>query len=250
MPQAKQPLTGRTALVTGGATRVGAAIGRTLHAAGAHLVIHYRRSSAHAEELQAELEAERPGSVSLLQADLLDTAGLPALIDAVVAAGYAAATIIGGTGGRMAHTLANALLLTRERRIELDWVTSHARISALFDQGADVHVALPDYREIFAAHTAPVLKNEFRRIRNKMPDERIHLAEDRAFDELERPAAVSAGFQHLRAEDVGGHQVRRELDALEGQPECLRERPDQQGLRGAGHARNQAVAADEQGHKQ
>ena len=58
---------------------------------------------------------------------------------------------------------------------------SAALISALFDQGADVHVALPDYREIFAAHTAPVLKSEFRRIRNKMPDERIHLAEDRAF---------------------------------------------------------------------
>lgn len=58
---------------------------------------------------------------------------------------------------------------------------SAALISALFDLGADVHVALPDYREIFAAHTAPVLKNEFRRIRDKMPDERIHLAEDRAF---------------------------------------------------------------------
>jgi starch synthase len=41
---------------------------------------------------------------------------------------------------------------------------SAALISALFDQGADVHVALPDYREIFAAHTAPVLKSEFRRI--------------------------------------------------------------------------------------
>ncbi len=58
---------------------------------------------------------------------------------------------------------------------------SAALISALFDQGADVHVALPDYREIFAAHMAPVLKNEIRRIRDKMPDERIHLAEDRAF---------------------------------------------------------------------
>jgi starch synthase len=58
---------------------------------------------------------------------------------------------------------------------------SAALISALFDQGADVHVALPDYREIFAAQTAPLLKNEFRRIRDKMPDERIHLAEDRAF---------------------------------------------------------------------
>jgi thiamine pyrophosphokinase len=62
-----------------------------------------------------------------------DATDLELAIDAVVAAGYAAATIIGGTGGRMAHTLANALLLTRERRIELDWVTSHARISALFD---------------------------------------------------------------------------------------------------------------------
>ena len=58
---------------------------------------------------------------------------------------------------------------------------SAALISALFDQGADVHVALPDYREIFAAQTAPLLKDEFRRIRDKMPDERIHLAEDRAF---------------------------------------------------------------------
>jgi len=58
---------------------------------------------------------------------------------------------------------------------------SAALINALFDQGADVHIALPDYREIFAAQTAPLLKNEFRRIRDKMPDERLHLAEDRAF---------------------------------------------------------------------
>jgi starch synthase/alpha-amylase len=58
---------------------------------------------------------------------------------------------------------------------------SAALISALFDQGADVHVALPDYREIFTARMAPVLKAEMRRIQDKMPDERIHLAEDRAF---------------------------------------------------------------------
>jgi starch synthase len=58
---------------------------------------------------------------------------------------------------------------------------SAALISALYDQGADVHVALPDYREIFAAHQEPILQNEFRRIREKMPNERVHLAEDRAF---------------------------------------------------------------------
>ncbi len=58
---------------------------------------------------------------------------------------------------------------------------SAALINALFDQGADVHVALPDYREIFAAHMAPALQKEIGRIRDKMPDERVHLAEDRAF---------------------------------------------------------------------
>ncbi len=58
---------------------------------------------------------------------------------------------------------------------------SAALISALFDEGADVHVALPDYRAIFSGHLAPVLRNELNAIRNKMPDERIHLAEDRAF---------------------------------------------------------------------
>jgi starch synthase len=62
---------------------------------------------------------------------------------------------------------------------------SAALISALFDQGADVHVALPDYRTIFSrgapAHPPPLIIRELNTIRSGMPDERIHLAEDRAF---------------------------------------------------------------------
>jgi starch synthase len=58
---------------------------------------------------------------------------------------------------------------------------SAALISALFKQGADVHVALPDYRAIFSDHLAPFLKEEQRIIRKTMPGERIHLAQDRAF---------------------------------------------------------------------
>ncbi|UCH22148.1 MAG: glycogen/starch synthase [Deltaproteobacteria bacterium] len=58
---------------------------------------------------------------------------------------------------------------------------SAALISALFEQGADVHVALPDYRSIFSDRLAPVLQKEINRIQRKMPDDRIHLAEDRAF---------------------------------------------------------------------
>ena len=58
---------------------------------------------------------------------------------------------------------------------------SAALISALVEQGADVHVAMPDYRAIFSDGLAPILKEEFSKIRRKMPDDRIHLAEDRAF---------------------------------------------------------------------
>jgi starch synthase len=58
---------------------------------------------------------------------------------------------------------------------------SAALVSALFEQGVDVHIAIPDYRAIFSDGLAPVLKKEFSKIQRKMPDDRIHLAEDRAF---------------------------------------------------------------------
>jgi starch synthase/alpha-amylase len=63
---------------------------------------------------------------------------------------------------------------------------SAALITALFEQGADVHVALPDYRSLFADRLAPFLRKEQRTIRNVMPDDRLHLAEDRAFFYLNR----------------------------------------------------------------
>jgi pteridine reductase len=72
------------ALVTGAAKRVGAEIARTLHAAGARVAIHYRNSAAEAQALASELDAARGDSAATYQADLLDTASLPALVDAVV----------------------------------------------------------------------------------------------------------------------------------------------------------------------
>jgi pteridine reductase len=57
-------------LITGGARRIGAQIARTLHAAGARILLHYRSSTAAAKELGAELNAARPGSAALFAADL------------------------------------------------------------------------------------------------------------------------------------------------------------------------------------
>jgi len=72
---------GSIVLITGGAKRVGAAICRRLHAAGANLMLHYRQSAGEARLLQAELNHVRAESVALIQADLLDLKALPAMID-------------------------------------------------------------------------------------------------------------------------------------------------------------------------
>jgi pteridine reductase len=74
----------KVVLITGGAKRVGAAICRRLHAAGANLMLHYRTSAGEARLLQAELNHARASSVALIQADLLDTAKLPSLIEQTV----------------------------------------------------------------------------------------------------------------------------------------------------------------------
>ena len=76
-------LEGRTALVTGAARRVGAEIATQLHAAGADVAVHYRHSGNEAAELVARLNAVRPDSAAAFQADLLDTASIPALVAAV-----------------------------------------------------------------------------------------------------------------------------------------------------------------------
>ena len=64
-------LTGKTALVTGGAKRVGAAICRRLHAAGANVMVNYLRSGKAARGLVAEFNAQRANSAAMIKADLL-----------------------------------------------------------------------------------------------------------------------------------------------------------------------------------
>ena len=87
MPEsAASPLDGKVALVTGSARRLGAAIVRRLHAAGARVAVHYRSSSADADTLVASLNEARRDSAVALQADLLDVESLPGLVGSVVGA--------------------------------------------------------------------------------------------------------------------------------------------------------------------
>jgi starch synthase len=58
---------------------------------------------------------------------------------------------------------------------------SASLIQALFDQGADVHVALPHYRTMFGGRYGPLAKFRCQAAQGGMPIERVHLAEDRIF---------------------------------------------------------------------
>ena len=78
-------LNGKVALITGAARRIGAAIATTLHRNGANIGVHYRKSSADAEALVDRLNAERPDSAALFQADLNDTEALPNLVEKLIA---------------------------------------------------------------------------------------------------------------------------------------------------------------------
>jgi len=54
-------------------------------------------------------------------------------------------------------------------------------VTALFDLGADVHVALPHYRQLFRLDAQALEGEALRRYKAKLPGRRLHLAEDSIF---------------------------------------------------------------------
>lgn len=84
MTDSHSKLDGRWALITGAGKRIGACIARKLHSAGANVAIHYRGSKGPALAVATELNELRPGSAITVGADLLDIAGLPALVDEII----------------------------------------------------------------------------------------------------------------------------------------------------------------------
>ena len=58
---------------------------------------------------------------------------------------------------------------------------SASLVSALYRQGADVHVALPHYRRMFHIDVGKLISNELRVYMSNLHNSRIHLAEDRIF---------------------------------------------------------------------
>jgi len=83
MAQNTEIFSGKVALVTGAAHRIGARIARSLHAQGMDMVLHYRDSEVATRVLAAELVLSRPDSVLLHRADFNRCHEFPGLIERV-----------------------------------------------------------------------------------------------------------------------------------------------------------------------
>ena len=84
MERMSDSLIGRTALITGGARRLGRAAAMALAARGVRLVIHYNKSSADAHSLVEGLH-DYGVEAWAIQADLKDTSDVERLVDHAVA---------------------------------------------------------------------------------------------------------------------------------------------------------------------
>lgn len=58
---------------------------------------------------------------------------------------------------------------------------SSSLVKSLYEAGADVHVALPNYRRLFDIDPCKLQDQELRHYHSKLPSDRVHLAEDRVF---------------------------------------------------------------------
>lgn len=76
-------LSGKTALVTGAAKRIGAAIAITMAKHGAHVLIHYNRAEVKARRLAEEITA-LGGNVSAVQANLADAEATERLMETII----------------------------------------------------------------------------------------------------------------------------------------------------------------------
>lgn len=101
-------LTGQRALVTGGATRIGRELCRTLGRAGAEVAVHFRSSAREAAEVVSDIEATG-GRAVMIQAALNDE---EACRNLVREAGER-------LGGSLSILVNNASVFTREKLVEL-----------------------------------------------------------------------------------------------------------------------------------
>ncbi len=108
MEKSDSRLSGRTALVTGGARRIGRALSLALARAGANVVVHYCHSGDEAHATAAEIRAQGVDAW-VVAGDLLAAGGATALMDGALAL----------TGGKLDILINNASLYPESRLLTM-----------------------------------------------------------------------------------------------------------------------------------
>ena len=150
-------LTGRNALVTGGAHRLGAAIVRSLAEARANVFIHYFRSDHEAAALADELRETGVRAASG-QADLCDIASAPGLIAGATAELGLISLLVNSASGFPEDTLADATVegwqATLDCTLSAPIFLTQALAAALPDDtpGAVVNITDARTRTPYAKH--------------------------------------------------------------------------------------------------
>jgi len=129
-------LEGRTAVVTGGAVRVGAAITRELARRGASVFIHYNRSSGSAETLREEITAAG-GVAAIGSVDLSDPTSAPDLIDTATAALGSPTVLVNSASGFPFDSIEDVSVDAFRSAQDLSLVTPMMLIQAFADRIPD-----------------------------------------------------------------------------------------------------------------
>lgn len=114
-------LAGKTAVITGSSRGIGADTARYLAAAGANVVINYRKTAPRAEKLVIEI-TDAGGSALAVQADLTDPAAIRTLVDTVKNAFGAIDLLILNASGGMESGMAEDYALTLNRDAQVNVV--------------------------------------------------------------------------------------------------------------------------------
>jgi NAD(P)-dependent dehydrogenase (short-subunit alcohol dehydrogenase family) len=155
-------LEGRTAIVTGGAVRVGGAITRELARRGASVFIHYNRSEAPAEALRAQI-ADAGGVAAVGSVDLSVPESAPDLIAAAAAALGSPTILVNSASGFPTDTIEDVMVDGFRSAQDLSLVTPLMLIQAFAAQvpedlgGAVVNITDVKTMRPYSKHLSYVL---------------------------------------------------------------------------------------------
>jgi NAD(P)-dependent dehydrogenase (short-subunit alcohol dehydrogenase family) len=194
-----KPLADKTALVTGASRGIGRAIARRLADDGAHVFVHYNRSSAEAEKLVAQIE-KSGGSAEAVAANLEDVESVNRLVaDIKARLGKRKLDILVNNAGILAyHRLGDPDVSALDRLLAVNVRAPYQVTSGLSDSLAD------DARVLFTSSIVA---------KNVIGGATAYALTKGAIDTLTRYLAAELGQRGIRVNAIAPGAIDTEMAA-------------------------------------